>query len=232
MVVKTYIFTGLTCLALCAPALGETLSSACLNDTDALKMECATSNVDLYVGPQSVLPGKPLYIAVETLTANGASSNAKFVTVKNDQSGEQYTLDVIHGLAVMDLSAPERRGRMTYTAYFGDIASAPVEILIGSGDLTPFTLSRRMTGDGMTLRTNELTDNFGNLIEDGHIATLTIETDLGIRKSRQLKIVSGQIFTNIKCTELAPKDVRLVVTAATQSQSIPLYNSTCPKRFS
>ena len=232
MLVTKYIYTGLTCIALsAAPAAGKTFSGACLNDADAIKAECETSKVDLYVGPQSVRPGKPLYIAVETLTANGASSNAKFVTVKNDQSGELYTLGVTHGLAVMDITAPKQRGRMTFSAYRGDAVSAPVEILIGSGALSPFTLRRRFTGDGMTLRSSELTDRFGNLMADGYIATLTIETRQSVRKIRQLKIESGQIFTHVKCAELGPEDIRLVISAGAQSQSIPLYSSTCAKRF-
>lgn len=172
----------------------------CLVDNNA--STCKTERLNLYVGPQSVEPGEPLYIAVETVNIQGGSGNSKNVVVVDTHSGREYWADVKYGLAHLKISAPTQAGRLTFMARDQDIVSTEAEVLVHAATPNDFRLVLEKEKTQIFISSSVIADKFGNMIEDGQAAHVVLSSRGTISEVFSTQLLSGRLNFRIKCSAL------------------------------
>lgn len=172
----------------------------CLLDNSAAV--CTTVRLNLFVGPQSVEPGEPLYIAVETVNNQGGSGNSTDVVIIDTHSGREYRANVKNGLAHLEINAPSQAGRLTFIARDHDIVSTEAEVLVHAATPADFRLGLEKEKSQVFVSSSIIADKFGNMIEDGQAAKVTLSSEKGIAEVFSAQIQSGRLNFRIKCSDM------------------------------
>lgn len=205
-----YMTMSLLTLSSSAFAAEKPIESAqCLLDNSAVI--CKTERLNLYVGPQSVEPGEPLYIAVETVNSEGGSGNSKKVVIVDTYSGRKYHADVKDGLAHLEISAPIRAGRLAFIARDQDIKSTKAEVLVHAATPDKFGLTLEKEKNQLFVSSSIITDKYGNMIEDGQAAHIVVSSRGAIAEVFSTQLLSGRLNFRIKCSALPQSEALLAV---------------------
>lgn len=172
---------------------------------------CQTEALQIYVGPQSVEPGMPLYIAVESANAMGGSGNATDVIIINSLSGETYAAAFENGLAQIEIEAPTQAGRLTFTAKVNNISSQPAEVLVTAAAPSPYELFLEKDRNTVFASSSLLADRYGNLIEDGQAANIRVISKGTVIASEAVTTLNGRVATYLNCDDLNRDDTSLEV---------------------
>ena len=172
---------------------------------------CATTKLNLFVGPQSVEPGEPIYIAVEAANAGGGSGNSAVVVIVDTYSGREYRAEVENGLAQLQINAPDQAGRLTFVAKDQDIVSSEAEVLVHATKPAAFELVIEKEKDQVFVSSSIISDKFGNMIEDGQIAKIHLFDGKNVLASNSELTRAGRIAFRLKCSEVANDGAMLIV---------------------
>lgn len=191
---------------------------------DRLAQACALDNLNIYVGPQSVEPGETIYIAIETSNKLGGSGTVDKITLVDEQSGKEFSAQVINGLAYLELNAPSQAGRLTFRAFSNDVKSGTTEVLVHAAKPSKFDLRLEKDKDQVFVNSSLLSDRFGNLLEDGQTARIDVLAQNTLLFSTQAQTENSRLSFRLDCDELVSDvEVSVRIRGVLSQTSIPSF---------
>ncbi len=158
----------------------------------------------LFAGPQSVVPGQPIFITAELHPDVAASTENVTLVFGNGLNRARFESRTENGIANFVVPAPTRTGRTTFLALTSTFMSYEAEILVVSDKLQPFeiTVQQRNENEVVQTSTSVIQDQFLNTVENGVMAEIHwVENDRLIL-SENASIDDGKLLILTRCDKI------------------------------
>lgn len=190
-----------------------------------------TNSVAVYAGPQSVSPGKPIYVTVEATDRSGASLNKLPVTLsyKSDGTIQTITSRLEKGLVSFDVPAQKTAGHMTFSATVSDAYSnqAIVAVIAGRPQKLYLTAISGDAAQSVILSSQVIADEFGNPISDLSLVIIDWIDESGLKGRQTVQLSSGRVLLTTQCPMSFEGTLNIRATLGDLQFTSPKLNALC-----
>lgn len=170
--------------------------------------------VTVYAGPETVPPNAEIYIDVEILNKKGASFFDGEQVILNEvgQSHDQgkgegqrnrksWTSNTVQGLAKLIIPAGQKSGDRVFFAKINGQVSKPVSVFITTGrvDTVKSIIHYDDVSNDVIVDIGPVSDAFGNLLEDGTLVSLSVESFSGEMTYESSPLIRGRARWSLSC---------------------------------
>ena len=183
----------------------------------ATQAQAPSDRLQVYAGPQTALPGDNINVTIEMTDSHGNSEQGETIQLTYISDGVPMRVSgkVSNGLVSFDVKAQRKAGGMTFQALSGDLVSNNAPVLIVAAQPNTFKLKVRPSRNAnfVEIRTETLSDTFGNLISDQNLMNLSWIDSSGVKRSEAVQLSNGSLSYVSICPRayVAPLKIRAVL---------------------
>lgn len=183
------------------------------------------AELNIYAGPQSVSPGKVIYVTVQSVDSNAAIE----LSYISDGKYETRTAMTHHGLASFEIPAQKTTGQMSFVASMEDNLSDRSIVSVLAGPPASFKLSvkRGQKTGTVAVSSAVITDRFDNPVSDLALAALDWIDNTGLIASQNTQLLQGRLQLNMVCPREFHGGLILRATVSTAEYIMPNMSQFC-----